>query len=747
MDVQSVIEAPHLYMLGAAGAKDSDQLAFIPTRRECLKELNFTEVQVADKTETVELKEKMRFMNGDNPAVEFEDGTQKGGHFGCSGCGGDMRRASEYHYMAHQKYQNLEEKQSLVLKGKFGKSDATGPFKSLKVENIRAELKSRGVDAHGNKKELQERLTDLLRGTSRVPALLFGSQKQSLDELNLQDYEVLFFEPLHTCLNHIANILTELPLHMTDVDALLLFKEITTLALKKDKLRATDYRRAILKVTIALSMKNLLTEDEKDILLLFSEMMGIYYENDGKRSPRSVLRLYNISFRHGQAIQKLLTPPKELTLRKLCGIYYHGAVDHAPLLYRLVCLRSICAELFERYFDRIEDITRKTWNKHIEDLVPNAYLHIQAEDAMAAATNSLTTLASQEKEISCLAKGLPKPTNSVFSKELMKKRSSLWQAHLSKICDFLKPGVEIWWKWREDGSIEFFDAPDEPDNKSQGPQLHPFRSNNISKICHYLEKTWKECACQPDQLPLYKMRDEDGKLIYRRESEDPVQDETEPENRPLMQDAAAALYPEQEENTRNENGDETTEIIFEDQKAEIEMEEHNPIAIDMDLHSDEQPDAESPGDHNSNIHVHQTVISENDCQTGPPSKARKIEIPPKKGKEVQSKTAKALELILGKTPEVSEIDRLKQIVAKNPKAHFYRKKYDSLLSNMQTCVLRELRSVKNQLKQWDENFLATHGKIPNDSDYISDGHFKELTQKKKVALKLLESWNITVHLL
>lgn len=120
VDVQSVIEAPHLYILGAAGTKDSDQLAFIPTRRECLKELNFTEVQVPDKTETVELKEKMRFMNGDNPAVEFEDGIQKGGHFVCSRCGGDMRRASEYHYMAHQKYQNLEEKQSLVLKGKFG---------------------------------------------------------------------------------------------------------------------------------------------------------------------------------------------------------------------------------------------------------------------------------------------------------------------------------------------------------------------------------------------------------------------------------------------------------------------------------------------------------------------------------------------------------------------------------------------------------------------------------------------------
>ena len=118
VDVQSTIEAPHLYMLGASGAKDSE-LAFVPTRRECLKELQVSEVHVPDSNVT--LSEKMRFMNGDNPSVEFEDGTQKGGHFGCSGCGGDMRQAQEYDYMAYQKYRSLEEKQNLVLKGKFGK--------------------------------------------------------------------------------------------------------------------------------------------------------------------------------------------------------------------------------------------------------------------------------------------------------------------------------------------------------------------------------------------------------------------------------------------------------------------------------------------------------------------------------------------------------------------------------------------------------------------------------------------------
>ena len=85
----------------------TDQLAFIPTRREYIKELNFTEVQVPDETEPIQLTEKMRFRNGDNPAVEFEVGTQTGGHFGCAACNGDMRWASEYDYMAYQIYQTL----------------------------------------------------------------------------------------------------------------------------------------------------------------------------------------------------------------------------------------------------------------------------------------------------------------------------------------------------------------------------------------------------------------------------------------------------------------------------------------------------------------------------------------------------------------------------------------------------------------------------------------------------------------
>ena len=75
VDVQAGIEQPHLYMMGLCGSSDADQVLFIPTRHECLRGL-LKPVQIEDVT----IKDKMRFMNGDNPSVEFEDGTQKGGH-------------------------------------------------------------------------------------------------------------------------------------------------------------------------------------------------------------------------------------------------------------------------------------------------------------------------------------------------------------------------------------------------------------------------------------------------------------------------------------------------------------------------------------------------------------------------------------------------------------------------------------------------------------------------------------------
>ena len=54
-----------------------------------------------------------------------------------------------------------------------------------------------------------------------------------------------------------------------------------------------------------------------------------------------------------------------------------------------------------------------------------------------------------------------------------------------------------------------------------------------------------------------------------------------------------------------------------------------------------------------------------------------------------------------------------------PKAHFYRKKYDSVLSKVQTYVLIELHLVKEKLRKWDEAFVREYGRLPNNNDYMS----------------------------
>lgn len=90
------------------------------------------------------------------------------------------------------------------------------PFKDSKVNELKAELRARGMPDEGKKEKLQKELAELLGGTTRLPALLHHNA--SVQDLNLEMYEVLCFEPMHCLMNHIKNILQELPHHITDID-------------------------------------------------------------------------------------------------------------------------------------------------------------------------------------------------------------------------------------------------------------------------------------------------------------------------------------------------------------------------------------------------------------------------------------------------------------------------------------------------------------------------------------------------
>ena len=138
--------------------------------------------------------------------------------------------------MSHRKYKTLEENKTLFLLVLKGKKRWPLPFQKPKnwAAEKRTSSKRWGRKCHKTtveKEKEKEKLTEFLGGTTRVPALLYGESPLSLGEINLNQYEVLFFEPLHCYLNHISYVLEELPHHITDVDTLVTLKETLSIAL------------------------------------------------------------------------------------------------------------------------------------------------------------------------------------------------------------------------------------------------------------------------------------------------------------------------------------------------------------------------------------------------------------------------------------------------------------------------------------------------------------------------------------
>ena len=211
-------------------------------------------------------------------------------------------------------------------------------------------------------------------------------------------------------------------------------------------------------------------------------MMGIFYAKEDTRCSKQILQLVNLSFKHSLAMRTILTPPKTMTICKLYGIYYHSALHRASVMYRLVCLPSINAGLFERFFDRIVDITRRMWSKHTEDLVLNAFFTYWKKISLQRKIQSI-----QKWEITKLIKRLPDRANTTVSKDLLTKKARLWQAQLEVISDFLLPEQVVRWHWKVDGSVEFHDGPNEATHHPENPRVFHFRSSSVKAIQTSLE--------------------------------------------------------------------------------------------------------------------------------------------------------------------------------------------------------------------------------------------------------------------
>ncbi|KAL9978427.1 hypothetical protein ACROYT_G015941 [Oculina patagonica] len=303
VDVPSLVERPHLYILGRCGSKEAEQLAYVKTRQECLDGLSHK----VETSEGVKVSDIMRFFHGDGPEQQFESGEQKGGNAGCSACSGDSRRYCNLTYSFRCPHLSLADRQRIVLAGPAGKAKRNGgikPFKGMTVAQLKKECRERGLCGDGYKKDLQATLKEHLVGVQRVPAMLINDQERSLENLHLDDEKKLFVETLSLVLG------------------------------TKDKLRGSDYRET----SIAKFAKQL-REMCSSYLANKAEITQLLYAKVEERCQKSILRLHNQTFLHAITCEEVIGKPKILTEKKFYGRCIHSLACHAPIQHRIICSR------------------------------------------------------------------------------------------------------------------------------------------------------------------------------------------------------------------------------------------------------------------------------------------------------------------------------------------------------------------------------------------------------------------------
>ena len=186
------------------------------------------------------------------------------------------------------------------------------------------------------------------------------------------------------------------------------------------------------------------------------------------------------------------------------GRYYHSITTHAPILFRIICLRSLNTESQERIFNQVKQITKATSNKQPNHIISNIIqrLHFDQKE------RSNDSVAIQESEVEVLAAAVgPMPNTTI--KTAMSEASSHYQAHLERISDFLLPGHGVWWRQTLDG-IEFLDGDAENDFNAEGPGLMHFRSSSTSDVDYHLYQQWQKCIDESIPLPALEIRQYDS---------------------------------------------------------------------------------------------------------------------------------------------------------------------------------------------------------------------------------------------
>ena len=255
---------------------------------------------------------------------------------------------------------------------------AVNPFQNLKVTEIEEELFERrlykNVPLNAVKSEKEKILKDSLMGIVRLPALCFRNDK-SLTELNLDKYEISAIEPLHDIKGHIKNICEALETTLKGDELNLLKESLNTCYGRKSKVKGCDYRLSA--IIVYNNLKDGCSTELKELLYTLQEISRLAYMKASMRSPKSILCLYNITFKH--ALSCIAVFGRSPKLKKLYGIYFHSIITHFPEMARIISPNSLHTENEERLFSALNDVSTSTSNRMKESIRDNGIIRLQAE--------------------------------------------------------------------------------------------------------------------------------------------------------------------------------------------------------------------------------------------------------------------------------------------------------------------------------------------------------------------------------
>ncbi|CAC5392253.1 unnamed protein product [Mytilus coruscus] len=163
-------------------------------------------------------------------------------------------------------------------------------------------------------------------------------------------------------------------------------------------------------------------------------------------------------------------------------------VVHVPEVYRIVNTKSILCEQEERSFGSLRRIAETTTNRKPGWIIDNTIIRYNAQQN---SDDRCDSFAKQDSSISRQSKRLPHRINTIFTKKLLSRKSSVVQAHLARIADFILPGDQIWWHY--DGENVFHDSIDEPNFRLEGPPLSNYRSTSLKKEITNVNSIWESC--------------------------------------------------------------------------------------------------------------------------------------------------------------------------------------------------------------------------------------------------------------